>query len=219
MSSDLSIVMPVFNVEQYIGAAIESALQDADGLLELIVIDDGSTDRTAEIAEGFGDPVRVIRQQNAGPSAARNLGVREARGEMLGFLDGDDLWVAGTPDPRRVLLANGAEVAMGKVMPFVQPDPSQPIRPLSDAPLAGVMFGAMLMRRETFTPIDESLLHGEDLDWVLRMRDQGLRFADADEVVLHYRIRPGSITRDREANRREFVRHLHESIKRRRGQQ
>ena len=70
-AADLSVVMPAYNTEEYAGEAIASVLAGADRLLELIVVDDGSTDATAAIAASFGDPVRVIRQENRGAAGAR----------------------------------------------------------------------------------------------------------------------------------------------------
>ncbi len=98
-AADVSVIMPAYNTEQYIGEAIASVLESADRLLELIVVDDGSTDGTAAIAESFGEPVRVIRQENRGPSAARNVAMAAARGTYLGFLDSDDIWAADAPGP------------------------------------------------------------------------------------------------------------------------
>jgi glycosyltransferase involved in cell wall biosynthesis len=93
MQVALSVIIPAFNVENYIIAAIQSALDQSDIDVEVIVVDDGSTDRTCQRAASVSnDRLRIIRQPNAGPSAARNAGIRLARGEFIGFLDGDDLW-------------------------------------------------------------------------------------------------------------------------------
>ena len=95
----LSIVIPAYNVADYIVAAVNSALDQTFTDLEVIVVDDGSTDQTpvllAKMGETRRDPrLRIVRQPNGGLSAARNTGIREAHGEYIGFLDGDDLWAA-----------------------------------------------------------------------------------------------------------------------------
>lgn len=85
-----SVVVPAYNVERTLDAAIRSLLDQTFPPLEIVVVDDGSGDATAEIASAFGDPVRVIRQANGGTAAARNRGISEARGDVVCFLDADD---------------------------------------------------------------------------------------------------------------------------------
>jgi len=88
----ISVIIPAYNVEAFLGEAIESVLNQTHPVDEVIVVDDGSTDRTADIAESFGTPVYVLRQDNAGPSAARNHALDHAAGDFIAFLDADDLW-------------------------------------------------------------------------------------------------------------------------------
>ncbi len=90
----VTAAIPTYNRADYIPGAIESAFaQTYDGELEVLVVDDGSTDATAEVLASYGDRIRVIRQENGGRSAARNTAVREARGDYISFLDSDDLWL------------------------------------------------------------------------------------------------------------------------------
>lgn len=88
----VSVVIPCYNGSRYLGETIESALAQTHRPLEILVIDDGSTDDSAAIAERFGEPVNVTRQPNSGESVARNRGIEMARGEWIAFLDADDLW-------------------------------------------------------------------------------------------------------------------------------
>lgn len=97
----VSTIIPAYNAADFLGETIESALSQLHQQQEVIVVDDGSTDATCEIAESFGNRVKLIRQKNGGPAAARNRGAREARGEWLAFLDADDLWM---PDKLSVQL-------------------------------------------------------------------------------------------------------------------
>ena len=87
-----SVVIPAFNREATLGRSIESALAQSHPPLQILVVDDGSTDSTSVVASGFGDAVRVIRQPNGGASSARNLGVDCAGAEWIAFLDSDDHW-------------------------------------------------------------------------------------------------------------------------------
>lgn len=88
----VSIIIPTFNCELYIAETIASVLEQSFKDIELIVIDDGSTDRTREIVASFGDPVRLITQRNAGVCAARNRGIKEAAGKYICLMDHDDYW-------------------------------------------------------------------------------------------------------------------------------
>jgi glycosyltransferase involved in cell wall biosynthesis len=89
MNNLISVIIPAFNAEKYIAQSIENALFQSYKNLEIIVINDGSTDKTAEIAEHY--PVKLINQENRGLSAARNVGVENATGEYIHFFDADDL--------------------------------------------------------------------------------------------------------------------------------
>jgi glycosyltransferase involved in cell wall biosynthesis len=90
----LSVVIPAYNVESFIADAIDSALTQSFADLEVVVVDDGSTDRTAQIVAAMTDPrIRLVSKRNGGLSSARNAGIRAARGRYIGMLDGDDRWL------------------------------------------------------------------------------------------------------------------------------
>ena len=87
----VSVIIPAFNSARFIGAAIDSVLQQTCPPNEIIVVDDGSTDQTPDITRAF--PVKYLHQENAGPSAARNRGIQESSSELVAFLDADDVWL------------------------------------------------------------------------------------------------------------------------------
>lgn len=89
--STISFIMPAYNAARWIGAAISSVLTQSDPDVELVVVDDGSTDDTFAIAEGFGDRIKLIHQDNAGLSAARNVAIRHSGGDLIGLCDSDDV--------------------------------------------------------------------------------------------------------------------------------
>lgn len=89
----VSVIIPTFNLAQYLGQAVESVLSQTYDDLELIVVDDGSTDQTHELVGRFGDRVRYLYQANQGVASARNAGIKAASGEFLAFLDADDVWL------------------------------------------------------------------------------------------------------------------------------
>ena len=89
----ISVVIPTYNRAAAVGEAIESVLRQTHPADEIIVVDDGSTDRTGEVLAGFGDRIRIVAQPNGGVSAARNAGIRLATADWLAFLDSDDVWL------------------------------------------------------------------------------------------------------------------------------
>ena len=91
----VSVIMPCYNTARYIADAIESVLDQDYPNLELIVVDDGSTDSTRDVIAGYGSRLRLLEQQNQGAAVARNRGLSEARGDVIAFLDSDDLWLPG----------------------------------------------------------------------------------------------------------------------------
>ena len=89
----ISAVIPAYNAEKYIARTLNSVLSQTVPVCEIIVVDDGSTDATAEVVRSFGEAVTLIQQPNAGVSAARNTGIQAAKGDWIAFLDADDEWL------------------------------------------------------------------------------------------------------------------------------
>lgn len=206
--------MPLHDCAPWVSEAITSVLEKADSLLELIVVDDGSEDTGPEIAGAFGEPVRVLRRSHEGPAAARNAGIVSARGELIGFLDADDLWTAGSPDPRIAALDDdpALQIAVGLVQPA-----TAGLVPYGD-PKPGVLAGAVIARATVFAGhggLDESRIHGEDVDWMQRMREAGLQSRVVQATTCLYRRRDGSLTRSRTENRQAIAGLIHDSLKRR----
>ena len=91
----VSVVIPTYNRARCLAEAVDSVLAQEEAEVELIVVDDGSTDGTAHMLAGYGEAIRVLRQENRGVSAARNAGIAAAQAELLAFLDSDDVWLPG----------------------------------------------------------------------------------------------------------------------------
>ena len=109
----LSVVIPAYNIAPYIEAAVRSALGQTLRSLEVIVVDDGSTDTTAAVVQGIDDPrLRLLRKPNGGLSSARNAGIRAARGRHVGLLDGDDIWMPTKAERQIAVLEAAPAVAL-----------------------------------------------------------------------------------------------------------
>lgn len=213
-----SVVIPAYNAERYIGEAIESVLAQTYSPLELIVVDDGSADRTAELAGAYPEAT-VIVQENSGPSAARNRGAATASGEFLTFHDSDDAmtpdklavqvgYLRDNPSAGCVLAGQELIVEPGAELPFWAEGSKVPVmmppRPpeLADEPDVHPM--TMVVRREAFDLVgqfDESMRAAEDFDWMLRASEEGVEIARLAKVVLRRRIHAASLTQDAAAGR------------------
>jgi glycosyltransferase involved in cell wall biosynthesis len=221
----VTAAIPVRDGEAYLAEAIESALSQSRPCDQLIVVDNGSTDRSAEIAAGFGFRVEVVPEPRPGIGAARNAALRAARGDYLAFLDADDVWAADKTE--RQLAAFEAEPALqlvfGHVQQFLSPD-----RATADAaalripedPQPGLYIGAMLARREAIEaigPWSEEVAVSDGLSFLLRARELGLRQAMLAETVTRRRVHGGNHSLHNRGERSEFARQLKRSLDRRRG--
>lgn len=218
-----SVVIPVFNGERFLAEAIGSALAQTLPPLEIVVVDDGSTDASRAVAEGFGDCVRVLTGPNAGPSAARNRGVREARGAWIAFLDADDRWEPGYLQaaaahlegrPGVGLLCLGVRVLEEDGRPTAHvilkktPGPAYTTVGLLEGDIGTIC--TPLVARDLFLAsggFDESLRANEDCHlWLRLSRVTGVH--QAPEPFLLYRRHPDNASGDVLANARESVRSL-----------
>jgi len=194
--STVSVMIPAYNAGPYLAEAIQSVLAQTLRPLEVIVVDDGSTDDTAAIAEGFGLPVICYRRPHSGIAVTRNYVVSVACGDWLAFLDADDLWLPDKLERQLAAAEKNPELEMifGGVRQFVSPElgvtdqlrVAPPALMTSNAPHAGTM----LARREVFArvgPFDTTLQVAEFIDWYARAGSLGLRMATVPEIVMHRR--------------------------------
>jgi glycosyltransferase involved in cell wall biosynthesis len=208
---DVSVVVPVRDGERFLGEALRSIADQTRPACEVIVVDDGSTDASAEIAERLG--ARVERQAPSGQSAARIRGVELASCDLVAFLDADDLWPPDKLERQIETLHAHPEVELlfGHVRQFEAG--------VFGRPEPGFLFGSLLARRavlERVGPFSAEWRVGELMEWLLRARDAGARELMTRDVVLHRRLHDANLSRGQES-RIDHVRILRQALDRRRG--
>ena len=217
----VTVVIPAFNAAKYIGEAIQSVLDQTHTNLQILVIDDGSTDNTDEVAAGFGADVEYVHRENAGACAARNHGIRLAKGTYVAFLDADDAWL---PDKlaRQVDVlethpdfgaVHGDSTRMnekGEPLPGDPPGEKQSrdgdvFMEFFEANLSVILTSTVMVRRSCIDEIGVFDGGGEvvdDHDFFLRLAAH-YPIGYIREPLLRYRVLPGSLSRLRAVQRVE----------------
>jgi glycosyltransferase involved in cell wall biosynthesis len=218
----LSVIVPTFNAADFLGEAIECIGAQGYPKLEIIVVDDGSTDDTARVIADLQGEVRYFQQENLGPAGARNTGLRLARGELISFLDADDLW---TGNALRVLTTHlekhsDLDVVLGLVQ-YVRYERGLAGRPMEffGNPCFSLSLDACIFRRAVFDKVgnlDESLRSSEDVDWFMRAREKGIAMDVLNRAVLYYRRHSRNLTQDRVRSHHDLAYALKMSLDRRR---
>ncbi|MGB8354527.1 MAG: glycosyltransferase [Chthoniobacteraceae bacterium] len=224
MSTPLvSVVITTFRRPAFLVAAIGSVLAQDYHEREIIVIDDGSADEMEPVCAPF--PVRYFHQENRGPSAARNAGAARARGDLLLFLDDDDLSPSGSLRALVGAWMSGpvSGAVAGRVRRFHEPEPGR-VEFIESEREAGhyMSAGAALYPREAFERVrgfDETMRRSEDTDFCLRLKEAGTTFRLIPEICLHYRRHPGNTTHNLDQSDKTMLTALHTAILRRRSQQ
>lgn len=184
----ISTIIPAYNAERYLAEAIESVLAQTRPPEEIVVVDDGSEDGTAEVASRFPQ-VRLVRKTNQGIGATLNRGVEETTGAVLTFLDADDLWVPAKLELQRQALEQGHELVFCHVEQFLSPELTEGSAP--EGAMPGRVIGSLMVRRETFLrvgPLATRWTVGEFLDWLSRAQDLRLSIVTLPEVLLRRRL-------------------------------
>lgn len=208
----LTVVIPVYNGENFLGETLESVLQQSCPAAEVIVVNDGSTDRTSSIAHGFDKRIRVLDRENAGVSASRNAGIVTASTDWVALMDHDDLWerehlgnlaraIAQNPESD-VCYSGGRELVsdsasgvflLGEVMPF----PTNEELPRMLMERCAFIPSATALRRSTVLAaggFDSRYQNLQDWELWLRLFHRGAKFIHTPEPTLLYRIHPASRT-------------------------
>ncbi len=213
------VVIPAHNAAGTIGETLRSVLAQSVAPAEILVVDDGSDDATAEIAADSSGIVRVFRQENTGPGLATSRGIAEARSPIIATVDADDIWLPEKMErqlaalskapPRSLVFARHRQFSHG----------SQDFTAGEERP--GMTRSDLVFRKEVFGQIGDIIdpvgNRGDMVDWLARAREAGCPFIVLDEVLVLRRILPGSLSygKDRERDR-GYLAVAHRALERRR---
>jgi glycosyltransferase involved in cell wall biosynthesis len=221
----VSVIIPVYNGTAFLTEAVESIQQQEHRPLEIIIVDDGSTDGTKEIATSFEENVRYTYQRHSGPVVARNRGLGMAYGDVIGFLDADDLWLRNSLSLRleRLVCDPSVEIVIGHTQLIRQREVSdgQPRFEKYRRPWPALSLGSAIIRKPVFDKVglfDHTQPFCDDVDWLLRAQELGVSMAILPEVTLYYRRHKNNITNQTSLDQQYFVRAIKKSLDRRRQQ-
>ena len=210
MTPSVSVIITTHNRASSVGSAISSVLMQTRREIELLIIDDASTDETAEVVHSFGDPRTIYLRNsvNMGPAMSRNRGIREALGEFVAFLDDDDEWLPEKLDRQLSLLEVSPETGVvysgrWNVRRGVLPTTSIPsdrgnlTSRLRDANCVGPPSTVVVRRRclDAAGLFDEELMYGEDWDLYIRLARR-CRFDFVSEPLIRYSVHEGNLSRN-----------------------
>jgi glycosyltransferase involved in cell wall biosynthesis len=218
----ISVIIPVYNGAAFINDAIHSIFDQDYRPLEVIIIDDGSTDNTAEIVELSDYPVKYFKQERKGAAAARNKGLELATGKYVAFLDADDVWEVQKLSRQYAIISDKPKISAVIGHTFKMPM-SQKIESLGGDFAENKIFvlsvGAGLFRKSAFTKVgnfDETLQCNEDIDWFLRAREAELQIIIHKEVVQFFRMHGKNISNNQQMMNLGLLRVHKKSLDRRR---
>jgi len=213
----VSVIIAVYNGDRFLSSALDSIFAQDYHPLEAIVVDDGSTDDTTDVARSY-PAVRYIYQTNQGVAAARNKGIAAARGDFIAFQDADDLWVPGKLAIQVGHLLAHPEVdgTIGMWHNFADGAP-----PSEDTAAGPDRVGlvTLVARREVYDRVgsyDPAYRVGSDMDWFSRARDAGVNILMLPDILLYRRIHNGNLSRQIDARAASMLRMFRASVERKR---
>ena len=219
----ISIIMPVFNGEKYISDSIESVLAQTYKDFELIVVNDGSTDRTEPEIKKH-NPIRYFATNHEGQANARNYGIQLSRGDYLCFLDADDLWPDWKLRLQMEYIINKPEIEMvfGHAQEFISPELSDKQKTTLAKPkdyIPGIIPGTLLIKKDSFLRVgffDAAWKIGEFIDWYSKAIQLKMKSLVLPEILLKRRIHLSNTGLNNRQNFSDYVKIMKQSLDRKR---
>jgi len=207
----ISVIVPVYNGERYLAEALQSIENQTYSRIEIIAVDDGSSDGTASVIRKFSSVIPVL-QRHSGLSTALNNGIRNAKGSFLAFLDADDIWLEDKlSNQMKVFMNNsGIEAVFGHIIQFEENAELGKDANLSRR-IPGYCKGSMLIKKASFLRVgffDARWRIGDFIDWYKRAADKNLRISLISDIVMKRRVHSGNMSLTGEEDKRDYVRIL-----------
>ncbi len=199
----ISVIIPVFNSERYLAEAIESVFLQDYTPIEIIVVDDGSTDNSKNLVKSYGKRIKYLYQENGGPAKARNLALSVARGTFIACIDSDDVWAAGKLTKQLELFSKyeNLGIALGLTVKASFSDKSELANVNTEELISfNLLLGSTLIKKSVFEivgDLDNELIIGEDTDWFNRAKEMNIPIAVHRDVVQFHRNHEHNITNDK----------------------
>jgi len=221
--ADVSIIIPLYNGQSFLKECMDSIFSQSLAPKEVIVIDDGSTDKSSEIVHQYSD-IKYLKTENKGVANARNEGIFRSASNWIAFLDQDDYW---TPDSLKIRFDflqrnNQAKIITGKQSWFLDGLDCRPPwvkeNQLKEN-LDGYLLGCVIVKKDLFIKyglFDTAFRYASDFDWFFRLKDGNEEFFHVNEIVLKKRIHQKNESRHAEASLNELTAAIHRSILRKR---
>lgn len=221
----VSVIVPVKNGERFLASAINSVLEQDYRPLEIIVVDGSSTDNTTKIAKSFKH-VRYVHQSGRGLADAWNVGIEAAKGELIAFLDHDDLWAPNKLSTQVGYLVNHPEIqyTIARVKFFLEEGHAIPVgfkKELLGKDQLGRIPGTLVARKHLFDSIGRfstDLTIAADVDWFVRAKDKNTPMAVINKVLLYKRIHSKNLSSNAKVNNQELLKILRGSVERQHSQ-
>ncbi|MFT5112024.1 MAG: glycosyltransferase involved in cell wall biosynthesis [Parasphingorhabdus sp.] len=222
----VSCIVPVFNCEKYVLETLQSIDNQTYEKIEIIVVDDGSTDRTAQILQSINIDICYIKQANQGAAAARKTGVDRARGEFITFLDSDDLWRADKVEKQSNCFQKmpDMDICISHIKNFWQPELEGERLNYENhtisQPMPGYSWDTFMARLSIFSEVGEinaQVVHCDATEFFLRAQHAGVKIHVLEDVLVWRRLHEGNLSRQfRYESRKEYLSLVRQSLTRRR---
>jgi len=207
----ISVIIPVFNCERYLRQAIESVISQNYKPLEIIIVDDGSTDNSASVAKKFSF-IKYIYQENSGAAAARNKGLSLVQGEYITFLDSDDLYINDSLSLLSNYLSQNptVDIVEGRLQQIYQNKKTGKFE-VKFQPFYHCLLGCSIFRKSVFKKVDnfeERLTYIDDVDWFTRAWELDIKKYRLDFTSLYYRKHENNLTNNTKGKSQDITLHF-----------